>query len=882
MAAEISRMFVRIGANITDLSKQLNKASAKVRQFGKQMNQIGKDISLKITAPIALLGIASLKTFGDFESSMNRVRAVTGATGKDMTELEKVARDLGKTTKFSANQAAKAMGFLGVAGFTTREIIETLPNALNLAAAAQIDVAQAADITSKIMRGFGIEAKESGKIADLLSVAFTRTNTDLTGLGEAFKQAGPVAKVFGLTLEETTALLGKMGDVGFQGSLAGTALKNAIVKLNKPSKLAKKIFKDLEISITNTTTGAMRPMVDILDDLSKAGLTGAETMEIFGLRGGPAMAALMQRGVKGIRDLQKELDKAGGTAARIAKIQMEGLIGQMFKVTSAINEVAIQIGEKLSPMIQRIGDLVIDWTKAWDKLEKGTKTFVITMAGLIAAIGPALVGIGALIALAGFAAGPLVSFTGGIIKMSASLVTLAAKLGVALLKFIAFNAPMIITVGLLAGGVFAFGKLLLSLGDTSRAIGFLVKTSFGALNTALQFAMGLLIDLAIRATKTWTFLKTGSADAANIAGANLRKKLSRELRKLGENFEKLTEKTDQFFDNLGTSGDKISAGLESAMKDAARPIENAFKDAKDNSLKLLDDLLKGAKERITQLGDIVLGGGAKSKKKEDQKDGKAAPAGGVAGAAGGGLGSILASIGTAADFAPTADEMEALLERIKQKTIETTNVMTEQWLGFSTGVKENLAQLQEIASSTFQTFASGFGDAIADMILFGESFMDSMKALFLGIAKQIITMLIKIGIQRVATAIVTTAAAKTSALSQVNAAAAIAFANAFAAHAGIPFVGIALGTAAGSAAAAAVFAGAAPFLAFGEGGVVTGPTLGLVGEKGPEAIIPLDKLDTLQNKAQTIVVNLDGRMIGRAAAMNLPSVLRVDTGIRIQ
>src|SRR5690554_4096455 len=156
----IASLMVRIGGDISDLEKALSKVSRKMQDAGKQMSEMGKTLTTRVTAPLVGFGALALRTAGNFESSMNRVAAISQATGQELEQLENVARQLGATTQFSASQAADAMSFLAMAGFEVNEVTQAMPSVLNLAAAAQLDMASAADIASNIMSGFNMTANE--------------------------------------------------------------------------------------------------------------------------------------------------------------------------------------------------------------------------------------------------------------------------------------------------------------------------------------------------------------------------------------------------------------------------------------------------------------------------------------------------------------------------------------------------------------------------------------------------------------------------------------------------------------------------------------------------------------------------------------------------
>ncbi|MFD1657002.1 phage tail tape measure protein [Streptomyces caeni] len=328
-----SRTFRTVGDAATRLQRQGSGVGAAIAT------------GLKVgTVAAGGLAIASLKAAGDFEKSMNQVRAVSGATGKDFQDLRNQAKQLGATTKFSASQAADGMGFLAMAGFRAKDIMSAMPGVLSLASAGNMDLARSADIASNILTGYGFKATQTGKIVDVLAKTFTSTNTDLEQLGEAFKYAGPVAHSAGIKFEESAAAIGLMGNAGIQASMAGTSLRGAITRLLAPTDKIKGVLDQLGVKVVDSHD-KMLPLADIIEQLGKKGATTSDLMTIFGQRAGPAMAALIDQGAPALRHLTKQLDNAGGTADKIAKVQMEGLQGQLTSLKSAWEGLMIEIGD---------------------------------------------------------------------------------------------------------------------------------------------------------------------------------------------------------------------------------------------------------------------------------------------------------------------------------------------------------------------------------------------------------------------------------------------------------------------------------------------------------------------------------------------------------
>src|SRR5690606_24868511 len=228
---------------------------------------------------------------------------------------------------FMASQAAEAIEQMGLAGLKTDEIITALPGALNLAAAAGVSIADAADVASKTMRAFGADAEELTHINDVLVKTFTTANTDMGQLAEAMKHAAPVSKGLGVSIEDTAAAIAKMSDAGFQGSIAGTALRNILSRLAGATPAALAQVREFGVE-TLDASGKMRPFMDILEDIEKSGMQSADILQIFGQRGGPQLMALLEVGSVALRQYSQELSAAAGIADRIANAKLDTFQGQ--------------------------------------------------------------------------------------------------------------------------------------------------------------------------------------------------------------------------------------------------------------------------------------------------------------------------------------------------------------------------------------------------------------------------------------------------------------------------------------------------------------------------------------------------------------------------
>lgn len=317
--------------------------------LGKIIKTAGK-VAAAVGAAATAIGAISLKASGDFEAAMNGVKAVSGVAGKEFEDLNDMAKKLGIETAYSATEAANGMEFLAKAGLNTSQILETIPNALSLAAAGGIDLASSADILSNIMSGMGIAASESGRAADVLAKAAASSNVDISMMGEAMKYVAPIAKQLGITLEETSAIVGVLGNAGIQASQAGTSLRAMFTRFNTHDN-ATKSFKELGISLQDSN-GDMRSMIDVMKDLSiaTADMDADIKLEYFkdmaGVEAMSALAVAVDAAADGsLQNLNNKLDESKGKAKDMADIQLEGYNGELKKLASAWEGFKISVGE---------------------------------------------------------------------------------------------------------------------------------------------------------------------------------------------------------------------------------------------------------------------------------------------------------------------------------------------------------------------------------------------------------------------------------------------------------------------------------------------------------------------------------------------------------
>ena len=336
--------FSQTGRKANDFGRSVsgasNKTDALARVAGGAVSKLVAIGAAAAAAAASLATIGSIRVGAGFEEQMSAVLAITRATGDEFLALSEKARELGATTVFSAKEAADGMEFLARAGFNANQIIGALPGTLNLAAAGALDLGEAADIASNVLTGFGLAAEEANRVSDVLAKAAASSNTNVQQLGEGMKFVAPIAAGLGVSLEETTAAIGKLSDAGLQASVAGTGLRRILSELASPSEQLANLLGGLSIEADGFSA--------VMKHLAEQSISTGEALEIFGDRGGPAFTVLIEsfkdldaNGVSAVENLAGALENASGFAEETAKTMTDNFNGAVKQARSALEELFI-------------------------------------------------------------------------------------------------------------------------------------------------------------------------------------------------------------------------------------------------------------------------------------------------------------------------------------------------------------------------------------------------------------------------------------------------------------------------------------------------------------------------------------------------------------
>lgn len=415
-----------------------------LQTVGGKISSVGKAMTAGITTPIVAAGTASVKTAMNFDSAMSKVSAISGATGKDFTNLKDKALEMGAKTKFSASEAADAMSYMAMAGWKTNDMLSGIEGIMDLAAASGEDLATTSDIVTDALTAFGMSASDSGHFADILAAASANANTNVSMLGESFKYVAPVAGALGYSAEDVSIALGLMANSGIKASQGGTALRTILTNMVQPTdemaiameKLGVKLddgngnmlsFRDVmlqlregfgntKISSEELTSGLSRLEEQFsageitekqynegVEDLmtSAYGAEGALKAQLAatlaGKTGMSGLLAIVNASDEDFNKLTNAIDNSEGAAKKMAETMQDNLAGRITKLKSALEGVAYTIGSILIPYVEKVVAKIQELANWFANLSEEQQRNIVKWAAIIAAVGPVILAIGKLI-----------------------------------------------------------------------------------------------------------------------------------------------------------------------------------------------------------------------------------------------------------------------------------------------------------------------------------------------------------------------------------------------------------------------------------------------------------------------------------------------------
>ena len=370
-------------------------AEQKLKGLSSAFKTIGGGLSKSVTLPIVGIGTAAVKAGSDFDTAMSQVAATMGKTKNEIQDLRKFAMEMGATTVFSAKQAAEGLNILAQSGLDANEQMAALPDVLNLAAAGQLSLADAATYAIGTVKGFGDEAKNANKYVDLIAKGATLANTDVRGLGAALSAASASANTYGQSAESTTLSLLRLAEQNVTGEEAATALSRAMMDLYTPTTTASKALDELGISAYDSS-GKAKDFNEVVDELKNRlnGMSDAQRNAylntIFTTYGLSAFNKMTVSSTDKVKQFKDGLDDASGSAMKQAQTQLDNLQGDITLLKSALEGAGIIISDHIIPKLRSFVKGITALITKFNEASPATQSLIIKIAGIVAAVGPVL------------------------------------------------------------------------------------------------------------------------------------------------------------------------------------------------------------------------------------------------------------------------------------------------------------------------------------------------------------------------------------------------------------------------------------------------------------------------------------------------------------
>lgn len=350
---------------------------------GRGVGRVGS--MLAVGAGLGLA--ASVRGLGDYEAKMDAVAATSGATGKQLKQMDDLAMKLGADTKFSAGQAADAMFGLSKAGFTAKQAMKVLPGTMSLAAATGIDLADATDTQAVALRAFGLESGKANMVADLLTKTVNTSAVDMQDLGLALPYVSAAAKSTGTSLQEVTAMAGLLGNAGIDGEKFGTAIRAAMLGLTNPSNKARDALRSIGVDSKDLAgiplPQAIGKIAGGLDKLKTRGEKVGLVAQVFGREAAPAVLTLLEQGEKKIDAHTRALSDSEGQAKRTSKVMQDNLKGDLEQLGGSLETAKIKLEKDFGPALRTVTKNATAGVNWLGKHEKTTAALGIAAAGAV-------------------------------------------------------------------------------------------------------------------------------------------------------------------------------------------------------------------------------------------------------------------------------------------------------------------------------------------------------------------------------------------------------------------------------------------------------------------------------------------------------------------
>lgn len=480
-------LIVQIGADLSKFEREMNKATKDITYLGDKMGKVGSAMTKGLTLPIVGVGAASIATSTNFEKSMSNVAALSGATGDTFDELREKAKELGANTQKSASEAADAMGYMALAGWDTNAMLSATEPILKLSVAGNMELAKCSDLVTDSMGSMGMQVDELDGYLNLLCKTQATSNTNAQQLMEAYILCGGTMKNLNVDMSESAAVIGVLANQGIKGSEAGTALNSVLINMTTGSGQAGDAMEELGLTCFDSN-GKFKGMEVVLSELQGAlsGMTDEQKNTYLAMIGGKTQVDTLNKLMQGMADgslsnLKEKLSNTSGSLEEMYGIMADNTAGSIDNFESALEGLAIEIGEHILPIFRDVVDKLTEWVSWFGELTPEGQRAILIVAGVAAAIGPLILIISKMIEI-------YKAFK--VISTAVKAVNLATTI-----SFMGVTAPVWAVIAVITAVIAIFALMVKQCGG--------VKEALFALGNSLGTAIKLPFQLVGVFIKNW-------------------------------------------------------------------------------------------------------------------------------------------------------------------------------------------------------------------------------------------------------------------------------------------------------------------------------------------------------------------------------------------
>ena len=385
----------------SQLESALNKTSARLKSFGTKAQAIGTKLSKSLTLPLTLAGGASIKLAADFDKSMTKIESLVGIAGEEVAKMGETAKQMATDTGRSASEAADALFFITSAGLEGEQAMNVLNASLQAAAVGLGDTATVADLATSAMNAYGADTLGASDATDVLVAAVREGKLESTELSSAMGSVLPIASNMGVSFNEVGAAFAAMSRTGTNAAVASTQLRGILNGLLKPTQDAEDALSEMGLSSADLRQTIREDGLLATLEILKSNFEGNDqaAARVFGnVRALSGVMDLLGAGVDSTREIFAEMNNVQGATATAFERTSESASFKLDKAMVAVRNSLTEVGSvlltALVPTIQSFTNFITNLTEKFNSLDESTKRTILTIAGIAAAAGPALIFIG--------------------------------------------------------------------------------------------------------------------------------------------------------------------------------------------------------------------------------------------------------------------------------------------------------------------------------------------------------------------------------------------------------------------------------------------------------------------------------------------------------